>query len=205
VILYVETTFIMGAAYGRDEDVDDLLRVPQERLRIALPAVCIMEAWSAFEDEQKRRHRFAEELALQISQLRRDRTSSLASSLLDHLELAFAENRELLDDVESRLEEMMMELAGAVPGYSSATLIPLTKVTLARSLTVADMNEPTDALILATILEHARRNRTEEKVLLSANTRDFGAPPVRALLSSAAVEHYFASPRAFLDWFQSRP
>ena len=55
MILYLETNFIMGAAMGRDASADFLLRHTSAELRIALPAVCLMEAWSSFEDEQSLR------------------------------------------------------------------------------------------------------------------------------------------------------
>ncbi len=96
MIVYIETNFLMGAAMGRDANAYELLEVPADELRIVLPSVCIMEAWSTFEQIKKARNQFKQTLDDQISQLRRDITSSHASSLLSHLERAAIDNGNLL-------------------------------------------------------------------------------------------------------------
>jgi len=74
----------MSIATGRDPDANNLLLNVPTSVRIAIPAICCMEALSALEDEIKRRNRFANELTNQISQLKRDLTSPYAKSLLFH-------------------------------------------------------------------------------------------------------------------------
>jgi hypothetical protein len=68
---------------GREARGDDLLAAVSESVRIAIPAGCYMESFSAFEDEQKRRNGFRAELERQIVQLRRDTTSANAAILRD--------------------------------------------------------------------------------------------------------------------------
>jgi hypothetical protein len=203
MILYVETSFIVGAAFGREEFVDELLQIPAQVVRIALPEICIMEAWSAFEDERRRRNRFTDELRLQAGQMRRDRTSVHAAALLGHLERAIDENDELLPDITQRLRETLEKLGGLRAGYSGVELVRLTKTALTGSLTRQVMAEPTDGLILAVIADHARRHKIQRKAFLSANSRDFGAAEVRAVLASAGIDHYFANTEAFLGWFRA--
>ena len=86
VILYVETNFLMSVAMGREAKGNDLLAVITADFRVVIPSGCYMESFSAFEDEQKRRNWFKNELDQQIAQLRRDITSANAASLLANLE-----------------------------------------------------------------------------------------------------------------------
>ena len=67
VIVYVETNFLMSMAMGREARGEDLLAAVSASVRVAIPSGCYMEAFSAFEDEQKRRTRFRAELDQQIT------------------------------------------------------------------------------------------------------------------------------------------
>ena len=163
-----------------------------------------MEAWSVYEDERARRRSFENVLGHQISQLRRDLTSTHAYALRERLQEARTENLELLNDVGNRLRDVQEKLAGRQEGFPAAELLPLTEAVLAQDLAVGPTDDPTDNLILAVTLEHAQQNSAEAKVFLSGNTRDFGTAEIRALLSDAGVSEYFARTDAFLGWFQSR-
>jgi len=206
MILYLETNFIIGAATGRDEHAFELLRVPADKLRIALPSVCIMESLSWFEGELKRRNEFTTRLSEHIHELQRARASAQAKLLLRHLEQARIENVNLLNDIAFHLGLMHSTLAGVLypAGTRSAELLPLTPETATPNAFGRNMKEPTDELILVTILAHAMENPEEEKVLLSANSRDFDTPAVRALLAQKGIHEYFSRPEAFLGWFHSR-
>ena len=204
MILCIETNFLMGVATGREVGVETLLTLPPSALRIALPAICVMEAWSVFEDERKRRNAFRQTLDTQISQLLRDRTSIHASALGRHLQRAQAENLDVLDDVATRLRDVQGKLSGRQAGFSAAELLTLSEGVLAQNPAAGPTEDPTDNLILAVILEHARQNPGETKVFLSGNTRDFGTDEIRAMLPDAGVSEYFARTEAFLGWFQSR-
>ena len=204
MILYVETKFLMGAATGREAGVDGLLALPRSALRLILPAICVMEAWSAFEDERKRRNAFRQALDTQISQLLRDRTSVHAAALSRHLQRAQVENSDVLDDIRVRLRDVQEKMAGRREGFPAADLLPLTTAVLAQDFTTGPTGDPTDNLILAIILEHARRNPNETRVFLSGNTRDFGTTEIRALLLDAGITEYFARTEAFLGWLQAR-
>lgn len=86
VTLYVETNFLMSVAMGREVKGNDLLAAITADFRVVIPSGCYMESFSAFEDEQRRRNGFKNELDRQIAQLRRDVTSANAASLLANLE-----------------------------------------------------------------------------------------------------------------------
>ena len=204
MILYLETNFLAGFAVGRDAYAEALLGIQRGNLRVAIPAVCLMEAWSVYEDERRRRQAFENTLENQISQLHRDLTSIHADALRRHLQEARTENRSLLNAVRDRLRDVQEKLSGRQAGFFAVELLPLMEAVLAQDIALGPTKDPTDNLILAIIMEHARRNQDEERVFLSGNTRDFGRPEIRALLSDAGVSEYFARTDAFLGWFESR-
>ena len=109
--LYIETNFLMSIATGRDDLAFQLLENPPSSVAIAIPSICCLEVLSALEDEIKRRNRFANELNLQISQLRRDKTSLFAHSLWSLLEQSLNENRGFLNDIEYRLFQCLEKIA----------------------------------------------------------------------------------------------
>ena len=198
-ILYVETNFLMSIALGRDAEAGNLLLNPPASLEIAVPEVCCMESLSAFESEQKRRFRFNNELNQHISQLRRDLTSASASSLLSYLDMSLEENENLLNDIKKRLFIALENIA------ANATTIPLNpeiiRATLSKSLM---FEEPTDNLILQTILSHARTRPTEVKVLLTGNSKDFTQPNVKEAWQNAGINLYFSRTSSFIGWLASQ-
>lgn len=198
-ILYIETNFLMSIATGRDPDANNLLLSVPTSVRIAIPAICCMEALSALEDEIKRRNHFANELTNQISQLKRDLTSPYAKSLLFHLEESLNKNEGLLNNIKVRLFDALELLADNVE------MMELTVDTLRESLnTVFIEEDPTDNLILHCILDHAHLHPHQVKVFLSNNTKDFGVPEVREALREAGITKYFSRTKDFLGWLKSQ-
>jgi hypothetical protein len=193
VILYIETNFLMAVATGRDPDAHKLLAVTPP-LVLALPTIACMEAFSALEDDIKGRNRFGGQLDQQIGQLRRDNTSSNASALLANLEQAKLQNARLVNDVQARLFELVKQLS------SKATLIDTPGQTLHDAVD-NDLveREPTDNLILHTILHHAKRHATETKALLTENANSFGKPEPQSALAAAGIKSFNRS-GAFLEW-----
>lgn len=188
----------MSIATGRDSQAYNLLSIPPSSVRIAIPSICCMEALAALEDELKRRNRFENDLNLQISQLRRDVTSSYAQSLLFHLRQSIVENRGLLNDVKERLFHALNQLS------ANAEMIALTGDTLKESLiTTLIATEPTDNLILYSILQDVRLYPTEVKVFLSGNVKEFGTIEVRQILNDAGLR-YFSATESFLGWLNSQ-
>src|SRR5947208_7518 len=141
----------MSVAMGREARGDDLLASVSASLRVAIPSGCYMESFSAFEDEQKRRNWFRAELDKQIVQLRRDTTSENAGTLLRRLEESRIANDQLLNDVQARLFPLVDRAAGILEP------IPETPAIIQRAVTAMLIPDPTDNLILHSILDHSRR------------------------------------------------
>ena len=123
---------------------------------------------------------------------------------MHHLEQAYAENVDLLNEIQSRLRDVQEKLTSLHAGFSAAELLPLTPTVLAANLAGGPTKDPTDNLILAVTQEHALQNREEDKAFLSGNTRDFDTPEIQALLAEAGIPDYFARTDAFLGWFEAR-
>jgi hypothetical protein len=135
----------------------------------------------------------------QISQLNRDQTSEDASYLLRLLEDSKIKNEDWLNDIQTRLITALEQLA------ERTEMIHLTSNILQESLnTPLIEKDPTDNLILHCILDHARQNFTDTKVLISGNTKDFGTSEVQEALHNAGIVKYFASTRSFLGWLESQ-
>lgn len=196
VVLYVETNFLMSVAMGREARGNELLAAVDAGFRIAIPSGCFMESFSAFEDEQKRRNWFRSELERQMVQLQRDLTSIHAAVLYSSLEQSRIANNELLNDVQSRLFSFVDRAASCMDPLHPTTYLFRYAVS---NLLIPD---PTDNLILHSILADACARPTDAKALLTGNTRDFSTPKVEAALQSAAVHKFFTNAAA-LGWLGS--
>ena len=185
----------MSIATGRDPDANNLLLSVPTSVRMVIPAICCMESLSALEDEIKRRNRFAGEQEKQISQLKRDRTSPYAKSLLFHIEESVNENEGLLNNIKERLFDALELFADQVD------MIQLTADILRDSLnTIFIEEEPTDNLILHCILSHAQLNPGVVKVFFSNNKKEFALPEVQDVLREAGISKYFSVTKNFLGW-----
>lgn len=198
-IIYVETNFLMSVAMGREARGDDLLAAVSDTVRVAIPSGCYMESFSAFEDEQKRRNWFRAELEKQIGQLRRDTTSLNADALRRHLEESRIANDQLLNDVKARLFQFVGRAAEILDRISTTPLV------LRAAVNNPLIPDPTDNLILHSILDHASRFPGKPKALLTDNTRDFDTPDVQAVLASVGINKPFRTVANLLGWLGSIP
>ena len=198
-IVYVETNVLMSVAMGREARGDDLLAAVSASVRVAIPSGCYMESFSAFEDEQTRRNRFRAELERQVAQLGRDTTSANARDLLRRLEESRIANDELLNDVQTRLFRFVDQAAGILEP------IPQTPAVIQRAVTEMLIPDPTDNLILHSILDHAGQFPGAAKAFLSENTRDFDTEDIRTALAAAGIHRPFRSVANVLGWLASLP
>jgi hypothetical protein len=192
VILYVETSFLMSVAMGREAKGNDLLAAITADFRVVIPSGCYMESFSAFADEQKRRNGFKNELDQQIAQLRRDITSANAANLLANLEQSRIANDNLLNDVLARLFRFVDQAAPCIDQLHPSPGIIHNAVT---NMLIPD---PTDNLILHSILADAHARPADTRALLTGNTRDFSTPDVEAALKAAAINKHFTNVTAAL-------
>ena len=199
VFLYVETNFPMSCATGRSPEADIILRDRPPSLRLIIPSVCFMEALSVFEAEERRHRRQLDSLSLQLKEVKRNVLSSIIPSLADHLDRASDESALLFEEFEARLFQAL-ELLG-----SGAELIHPTPVILLASRANLLVEDPTDNLILASVLDHAKNHPSETKAFLSENRKDFDTNSgARSAIREAGVR-YFADASKCLEWHRARP
>jgi hypothetical protein len=189
----------MSHSQGRDLATEELLSSPPPSLRLVIPVVCFMEAFSALEDERKRHNRLVgETFQQQIRQLRRNVVSPRIHPLIDHLDKSVGGLQAVFNDARNRLYEAIEKLR------TSAELIALTPEILGASVARPLINDPTDDLILASILDHAASHLSEMKAFLSENRKDFDEKPYPKEALKAAGVKYFAQASKFLEWHRSQ-
>ena len=188
----------MSHSLGRAPATDELLSGVSPVVRLAIPVVCFMEAFSAFEDERKRHNRLVGGLEQQIQQLKRNVVSRRILPLIDHLVKSVDDLREVYDEAQVRLYGATESLR------TGAELIGLTPEILGASLTRLLINDPTDNLILASILDHAGSQASERKAFLSENRKDFDDNPYAKKAIEDAGVKYFAQASKFLEWHRSQ-
>jgi hypothetical protein len=120
-----------------------------------------------------------------------------AGTLLERLEESRIANDQLLNDVQGRLFRVVERAAGVLEP------IPETPDMIRNAVRSILIGDPTDNLILHSILDHARRFPAAIKVFLTENTRDFDTPEVQAALSGVGVHKLFRSVANLLGWLGS--
>ena len=120
-------------------------------------------------------------------------------TLFRRLEESRIANGELLNDVQARLFQFVDRAAGILEP------IPQTPAVIQRAVTAMLIPDPTDNLILHSILDHAGRFPGATKALLTENTRDFGTEDVQAALAAAGINRPFRSVANVLGWLGSLP
>lgn len=164
-----------------------------------MPSVCLMEALSAFEDEEKRHNRWFDSIGQQAREVRRNVVSPLIPSLANHLVQGQAEGATLFEEFETRLF-LALEVLG-----STAELIHPTPEILTSSRSNILIEEPTDNLILASILDHSKNHPSETKIFLSENRQDFDTNSKAKLALEASGIRFFADASKFLEWHRAQP
>jgi hypothetical protein len=157
-----------------------------------------METFSAFEEETKRHNRLIGDLKGQIRQLERNVVSSRIQILIDHLKRSVIEFQAIFNDTQRRLADAIEALR------TKAELIGLTSEILGTSLNRPLIADPTDNLILASILHHAGSRPSERKAFLSGNRKDFDDKLIPKLELEKAGIKYFAQASKFLEWHKSQ-
>ena len=198
-ILYVETNFVIGIAKGQDSEAVGLTNSLPPQIRIAIPSVCFMEAFSVLTQESKSRRLFINQMDPHIREAGRDATSRHARELQHHLNQARIEGEALLNDIRYRLHQILGELA------TNADLIHPSPAILQVALAGRFVEDPTDNLILESILDHARIHPVKmPKAFSSGNSRDFArSGEIDDALSEVGVK-YFPRTAAALGWLRSR-
>jgi len=88
--------------YGQDSRAEDLLSCSEDDVYMVLPAVCVMEAISAFDWKRIDRNRLKDELDQQLRQLQRSVDVQTAQRLATELTQADLTNAKLLSELFQR-------------------------------------------------------------------------------------------------------
>jgi len=189
-ILYLETNFVVGFAEGRDQATHDLLEAKASRakdtlpFRMAIPGVCIMEAFSVLKRKRERHKSEISLLERQISEARRNRVyPDFAGLLIGHLEAARVELERIFNVYQFRL----FAAVGVLSWVGEIIESPAAVILESRSKIWID--DPTDNLILATIIQHANSQPYVIKAFLTENRKDFeGKSDAKRALELANVK-----------------
>ena len=158
-ILYVETNFVVGVAKGQDPEGGRLLEEDDDWVTLVFPTVCFMESFSVLNSEKKQWGKFHEGVKDRVRELRRNKTAPLAAQLADDLEQSGLRGDALLREFEGCLRENVYRLS------EDAELIAAEHDIVKECLLndgqddpTGYLDDPTDNLILCSILWHARRH-----------------------------------------------
>ncbi len=196
-ILYVETNFAVGIAKGQDGDATAFLAGLSPEIRVIFPSVCFMETLAVLAFENKQRNKFHEELKRNAREARRDGSSDHAPVLAELLERSVTESDGLFNDIGKRLHLALHSLC------ERAERIEL-EIEMVRDCFGDNwLDDPTDNLILASVIHHARRYSLEPKAFASSNHVDFQQPQVTEALETAGVR-YFKRTGSAVGWLRSQ-
>lgn len=199
VRLYIETNFLMSYASGRDPSAVRLVQDRPASVRCVMPACCIMESLSCLEDQRKLYRGRGDLYSRDAKEAARSLASPETLDLSRHLRAAQESAARAFINFETRFMEvverftdgMSVELLATRPGRYLA------------GFAVSEALDPTDQLILATILDDAGTYPEAEKALLTENRRCFfDDPEVRQAIAGAGLR-YFASAGNFLQWHEA--
>lgn len=197
----------MSLALNQDPDAFALLeKAAQDRsLRLAIPQVCIMEAFATIRKRVEERATFQRRIETEINQLKRSKTSPVARQLLDELNQSLITNDEYTNQILDDFQQATDRLA------SLGEMFPVGRDSLMKSFAEPLIKSKRERLVLpdnfiiCNIIENASVHPSEVKAFLSGNHRDFGTQVVRKALEAAGIEKYFAEARNFLGWYGSLP
>lgn len=205
ITLYIETNFFIGFAKNQDKDSEDLVNYKftgqMSLIKIVTPSVCCMESLSVLQDERNRSNRFQNNLDTESNKLQGDINSKYSKEIKKCLEEAKIKNIARINEINIRLFQVLEWAA------KNVELIELKPPILTASLGEQLIADPTDNLILHSIVDHARTSpktsSDDHKVLLSGNFKDFGTKEIKKILQEAGIQRYFPSAKDFLGWVQS--
>lgn len=207
VILYLETNFLINLALKQDSKAEALLgKAARDRsLRLAIPQVCIMEAFAAIRRRVQERVSLQRRIETEITQLNRSPTSSIASRLRDELTQSSITNEEYINAILDSFQEATNRLV------SLGELISVNQQSVERSFDEALIKSKLERLVLpdnfiiCSILENVGAYPSDVKVVLSGNHKEFGAESVQRAFRAAGIQKYFTDSKKFLDWYESLP
>ncbi|MHC5727719.1 MAG: PIN domain-containing protein [Nostoc sp.] len=197
MIIYVETNFLMSIAKGQDSQAQELLQNTPSSLRLVVPSICFIESLTTLEREEKYNLDFLRKLDIQINQAERDNSDN-ARLLLFRLEQSRTSFLERNNEVKERFDVAFNQL------ISKSEMITLSTGIFQRTLNREIFDKHIiDRVILECIIFHAGLHTNENKLFLSANSKEFGRREVIEVLRDSGIQ-YFNKTQNFLGWLQSQ-
>jgi hypothetical protein len=200
LILYVETHWIMSCVLHQELEAPLLLETLGAGARAFLPAFCIAEAIARFRTIERDARVFREQLTANRREAARMDLPA-APRLVVALETAIQEHDLLI-------QTLPQELAGFTERLfaSPVEILPESTASIRRAngyVSHLAMSRG-DAIVLATVCEHASLHADRERSFLSGNKSDFGpSTPAGAELRASGVRSLFRVQQA-LGWIGSR-
>lgn len=178
MIVYVETNFVLELAYLRrtSDNCQELLRLAADKkISLVIPAFALIEARLAWQRNVARRNRLHKDVRAELGELSRSRpltdiesqSNALVAALID----TAAQDRD-------RLEEAIASLRDRSSVIAADAAIVTNALAAER---IFDLS-PQDAVIYATVIEHAQSN-TGVKVFVTQNSNDFRVPKIEQALA----------------------
>ena len=199
--LYLETNFLMSYATGRDPAAHQLLKHCPADIQRVIPGGCLMEALATLEDRQKQYNGLIPVYRKEANEAKRNRGLASSAELEAHLQGVIVHAAVAFDSFGNRLLEAM---AICAESDSSVKLLPVLSSRFVSGFRSHPALDPTDQLILASILDDARSHPDTTKVFLTENRRCFFDDAlVWESLREAGVRKYFASVANFLKWYEA--
>ena len=152
-----------------------------------------MEAFAAVEGVLARRRRFSTLLDRRMRKLQTELLFPQAKAVLAQLETARFLNDRLIDEIRQRLFDAIESL------LPHAIVIDEPPDLIVKSIRERLIPQPTDNLILHTILHHAATHPDVKKALLTANKKDFSREQPREAMKADAVALHGRYPAA-IEW-----
>jgi hypothetical protein len=193
-LLYIETNFLLSFATGRDLGVNSLLAGPPAHVRLVLPSACYMEAFTVLESLKRDHGRFSGDFRNKINEVGRSVVWPDRESRLKLLQQSLLEIDSTFDRLQRRLYLAVDTLAHLAEGIETSESI------LGAAARRRIIQDATDNLVLAGILEHAKERPSQTKIFLSENRRDFfDNPEAKQALADLDIK-YFRDAQKCKDW-----
>ncbi len=184
--IYVESNFVLELALGQEQALAaEAIQEKAERgeIALALPAISLIEPFSTITQRARSSERLRQQVGAHLQQLARSHPHLVEVRALEAVP-------SLLASIELRELERLTAVVGRL--LAVATSIPVDAAVYAEAITFMDQIElpPHDAMILASILSHLRRNDLPgPHFFISRNWRDFDDPRVHAELNPLNCEY----------------
>lgn len=188
----------MCYATGWDPSTTRLLLDCPAGIRRGLPACCLMEVLANLEDERKRQNRNIDGNQTALKEAERSVELAEIRPMIIHLREVIAHSAAAFAAFRTRLFDAIDQLSAGHP----VDLLTTGPGRYRSGSSISQDLDPTDQLILTTILDDARDHPNDQKVLLTENKNCFWEDrDVRQAPEGAGIR-YFQRASRFLEWFE---